>query len=120
MNKIINLTQHDVTPEMILDDVVEPFDKARVQHLLTFDDVPNAIHMEMHAHELVRIAEDADCKIALIGGAPFFMAPLEKALKMAGIKPIYAFSKRVSSEVVQPDGSVVKTNVFKCVGYVGL
>lgn len=55
---------------------------------------------------------------AMIGGAPYLMAPLEAELKKLGIEPVYAFSERVSEETVQADGTVVKTNVFKHVGFV--
>lgn len=56
----------------------------------------------------------------MIGGAPFFMSYLEKALEQAKITPVYAFSERVSVDVEKEDGSVVKTAVFKHLGFVGL
>ena len=55
---------------------------------------------------------------AMIGGAPYLMPALEKELIALGIEPVYSFSERVSEETVQADGSVVKTNVFKHVGFV--
>jgi hypothetical protein len=54
---------------------------------------------------------------AMIGGAPWMMAALESALLDAYITPLYAFSVRESVEIAQPDGSVVKTAVFKHVGF---
>lgn len=54
----------------------------------------------------------------MVGGAPFFMAPLEAALRAVNIIPVYAFSKRESVEEKQPDGSVKKTQVFKHAGFV--
>lgn len=50
---------------------------------------------------------------ALLGGAPFFMSALENAFYELGVPSVYAFSKRVSVEEVQPDGTVRKTNVFR-------
>lgn len=57
---------------------------------------------------------------AMIGGAPYLMAPLEIALRDVGIRPLYAFSVRASVEKTRPDGSVEKINVFKHGGFVGL
>jgi len=54
----------------------------------------------------------------MIGGAPYFMGALESALLEAGVEPVYAFSRRVSEEMIQPDGSVRKVGVFRHVGFV--
>lgn len=56
----------------------------------------------------------------MIGGAPFLMPVLDKALRNYGHRPIYAFSKRESVEKTNPDGTVVKTSVFKHAGFVEL
>jgi len=45
------------------------------------------------------------------------MGALERALQKRGIKPLYAFSERVSVEKVI-DCVVVKTNEFKHMGFV--
>jgi hypothetical protein len=57
-------------------------------------------------------------KFAMIGGAPYLMAPLESALRAHGITPVYAFSVRESVDQVQPDGSVRKVAVFRHAGFV--
>ena len=54
----------------------------------------------------------------MIGGAPYLMAPLEKELRGWGLVPVYAFSVRESTEVVQDDGSVRKVNTFRHAGWV--
>ena len=54
----------------------------------------------------------------MIGGAPFFMSALERALLDVGITPLYAFSIRESVEKAAEDGTVTKINVFKHVGFV--
>lgn len=54
----------------------------------------------------------------MLGGAPFLMAPLERAFVEAGWRVLYAFSRRESVEEPQPDGSVRKTAVFKHIGFV--
>lgn len=55
---------------------------------------------------------------AMIGGAPFLMPALEKALRTKGILPVYAFSQRESVEEIMEDGTVRKTAVFKHRGFV--
>ena len=54
---------------------------------------------------------------AMIGGAPYLMAELEKALWNRGIEPVYSFSERKSVET-EKDGVVTKVNVFEHVGFV--
>lgn len=115
---MINLTQHTATPEQAADGVIEPADKATVQAALTFDAIPSVEEMAARAALLAAIAKDSGAASAMIGGAPFFMSALERALTAAGIKPAYAFSQRDSAETIREDGSVVKTNVFKHVGFV--
>ena len=55
---------------------------------------------------------------AMIGGAPYLMAELEKELWHLGIEPVYAFSRRESVETVGENGEVTKTAVFKHIGFV--
>ena len=55
----------------------------------------------------------------MIGGAPYLIASLHDALVGRDIQPLYAFSKRVSVEKKE-GGEVIKTSVFKHVGFVGL
>ena len=116
--KILNLTQHPATTEQVEAGVIEPTDKAAVQQVLTFDTIPSAAEMERRAYVLAYIAAQSGCKKAMIGGAPFFMSTLEKALAQNGIHPVYAFSQRESVETIKEDGTVVKSAVFRHVGFV--
>jgi len=120
MDKILNLTQHKATPDQIKAGVVEPSDKGAVQDLLTFKELPTAGEIREKAEKISKIAE-GQCPSGkvMIGGAPYLMGPLEKALKDKGLVPLYAFSERESVEVALPDGSVKKTFVFKHLGFVG-
>jgi hypothetical protein len=115
---IINLTQHTATPEQAALGVVEPADKHAVQQLLTFDEPPTESEILYRAEKLAELAAASGCHTALIGGAPYFMAPLERALRAHGLRPVYAFSKRVSEEIHRPDGSVEKRQIFKHAGFV--
>ena len=119
MTQILNLTQHDATPDQIAAGVVEPADKAEIRKVITFDDLPSREHLLATADLLAGLAERMEMSAAMIGGAPFFMGPLERALRARGIVPLYAFSKREASIYThRPDGSVGKTQVFRHVGFV--
>lgn len=136
---MVNLTQHALTKEQYIYNneeltVVTYKPYAEVQNdiveFLTFNKIPTkeeilkrADLLAIIASNTIRQAEDlseipATRKYALIGGAPYLMGPLEKALKEKGIQPLYAFSKRVSVETTQPDGSVLKTAKFVHEGYI--
>lgn len=117
---IINLTQHAATPEQIAAGVVELDDSKRkcVSALLTFTTPPTRSEMLDRADQIVSFAFASGCAQAMIGGAPFFMATLERALQNKAIAPVYAFSERKSVETVNSDGSVTKTAIFTHAGFV--
>lgn len=116
---ILNLTQHNTSPAQVEAGVVEPEDKQTIKNLLTFDELPTQELLTQRASALAQIAIASDCQAVMIGGAPFFMAPLERALCEVGIRPMYAFSLRRSVDQAQPDGSVRKVAVFDHLGFVG-
>ena len=115
---ILNLTQHVATAEQVAAGVVEPTDKAAVQALLTFEELPTSDQVWAAANAITEIAVKSGASAVMIGGAPFFMGPLELSLTARGIRPLYAFSKREAADVPQSDGSVRKTQVFRHVGFV--
>lgn len=115
---ILNMTQHDSTPEQGAQGVVEPEDKAAVRSLLTFTTIPSKEEVVERAEKLADAAFHAGAEAAMIGGAPYLMSALERALKAKGVKPLYAFSVRESADVTQPDGSVRKVAVFRHAGFV--
>lgn len=125
---MLNLTQHDATPEQLAAGVVEPSGptKAAIRELLTFpavdsdslDGIPTAADIESAAEVLAIRAEEEGATKVMIGGAPYLMAPLQRALLSAGIIPYYAFSVRESIEESQPDGSVRKTTTFRHLGFI--
>lgn len=135
---IVNLTQHLATPEQRDAGVIDllPEERARLQDLLTFDEIPSPDEMRRRAASIARLAEQcpnpgcswetlADGERhypptvrageAMIGGAPFFMTYLEDALRRSGVTPLYAFTRRVSVE----EGGV-KKSVFRHEGFVGV
>lgn len=115
---MLNLTQHPATSEQLEAGVVEPFSKEEVQRLLTFESRPCSEIIRARAAELVARAMGEGAVTAMIGGAPFFMGPLERALAEAGVTPYYAFSVRESTEVPDGAGGVRKTMVFRHAGFV--
>ena len=118
--KILNLTQHKATKEQKAAGVVEPPSsiKTEITNSLTFNKKPTRKEINQRAEKLTLIADLMHFKYVMIGGAPFSMAPLEAALKAKGIKPLYAFSKRVSTEIELPDGSIEKQTIFKHEGFI--
>ncbi len=88
--------------------------------LLTFETIPTWVGVELRARAIVDLLETEYPFVnqAMIGGAPYLMAPLERELLANGVKPMYAFSIRESVEHVGSDGSVKKVSVFRHVGFV--
>lgn len=120
MSHIINLTQHQATPEQRAAGVVD-FDEpylSRLRQALTFEDLPDDEEVYQRAVAIAEMAESSGCSHAMLGGAPFLMAPLEREVAHRMIEPLYAFSARVSIEEAQPDGSVCKVAVFRHLGFV--
>lgn len=117
--KILNLTQHKATPEQVDAGVVglNEWDKRNLIKFLTFDEIPSQSDLEQRATSIVSLVSEWNDGV-MIGGAPYLMASLEKALINAYFTPMYAFSKRESVEEVQPDGSTKKTAVFRHLGFV--
>ncbi|AJE23878.1 hypothetical protein [Azotobacter chroococcum] len=127
---IVNLTQHPASPEQLAAGVYDLAGEelALLKGLLTFDEIPSKEEIEAMAADLAELAMlgaapgDDDGNViptaAMIGGAPFLMGALERALTACAVRPLYAFSRRESVEEVQPDGSVRKTAVFLHQGFV--
>ena len=120
MNKRVNLTQHPATPEQIEAGVFDLTgdNLGHLKCLLTFDEPPFEVVLRNRAIDIAALAYRSGAQTAMIGGAPFLMAPLERRLIELDIYPMYAFSKRESVEMVQDDGSVRKIAVFKHVEFV--
>ena len=137
---ILNLTMHQATPEQIEAGVYNPLQPEAIKEALTFNTLPSKQEIEVKALTLSAIAaeevywqllktrakseEQLDIESqmlgmqVMVGGAPYLMPYLEKALKDVNLKAVYAFSKRESVETVMEDGSVKKTAVFKHLGFV--
>lgn len=117
---LINLTQHSLTTEQLKDAVEVGTDvRDEVVKLITFNGLPTAGEIKGNASRLAEICRDMHASHAVIGGAPYFMGPLEQALRKAGIVPLYAFTERVAVEVTNPEtGEVTKTSKFNFAGWI--
>lgn len=117
---MLNLTQHNATPEQVAQGVVElPSDvKEELKKLLTFNTLEETMELTERAYKIAQIAKEHGAERVMIGGAPFFMPALESMLALGDISAHYAFSQREVVETTLPDGSVEKKAIFKHVGFV--
>ena len=116
---ILNFTQHAATAEQVAAGVIDlmQHDLASLKALLNFVGLPTADEIYERAYAIAALAENLFAETVMVGGAPFLMPVLQKALQMRGITVLYAFSERVSVEKIV-NGVVVKTNEFKHIGFV--
>jgi hypothetical protein len=117
--EILNLTQHPATREQREAGVIDLKDEARkeLSDLLTFDEIPDHTELKDRAYAIASTLA-AGYSYCMIGGAPFFMRYMEDALIQQGRKPLYAFSRRESVERKDYSGKVIKTAVFRHLGFV--
>lgn len=130
MNVILNLTQHVATHEQVAQGVVDlnKEDKALLVNLLTVEEAPSQAEIEERCNGIALLADAIMATISppdqatptqcMIGGAPWMMSELERALRGQSINPVYSFSRRESVEMTLPDGTVEKTMVFRHAGWV--
>lgn len=127
---IINLTQHPATPEQLKAGVVDltKENKLILISLLTVEKLPSSKEIKVRCEGIARLcvsngisgvySNDQHPEAAMIGGAPWMMATLEKELSNYGVPAVYAFSIRESVEEIQPDGTIKKVSIFKHAGFV--
>jgi hypothetical protein len=122
MSKIMNFTQHTPTAEQREAGVYDPERIGEIRELLTFDEIPDQEEISYRAMVLANIAaresKKTGAKQVMIGGAPYLMPLLHLYLEKRGLVPVYAFSKRISEETVNPDGTVTKKQIFRHIGFV--
>ncbi len=106
---------HKSTREQGVDDF-EGSQLSTLKSFLLFEEIPTKEEILQKAQEIAFMAEGYSA--AMIGGAPYLMAPLQEALKKKGIKTLFSFSKRVSEEIQTPNGEVKKVITFKHLGFV--
>lgn len=121
---ILNLTQHSATPDQIAAGVVDPPADlhAQVRAALTFTELPAAEMLRAAARTLSRLArQGADLTggdLVMVGGPGWLMPVLAARLRLEGLEPVHAFSRRESAEEKQADGSIRKVAVFRHLGFV--
>ena len=127
---ILNLTQHNASPEQLKAGVIDMTmagQPTELKELLTFDNLPSREDVNDRAKKIADWAEmeiycsgghsgdNFKINAVMIGGAPFLMAPLVKQFRKKGIRTLFAFSKRVSEEDPKTGR---KISVFKHEGFV--
>lgn len=117
--RIFNCTQHQPTADQIAEGV-EPAD-ATIGKAITFS--PSQVSFsqlklsaEQVVERLLELGARKDSRV-MIGGAPYFMSALERALLEAGMCPMYALSERISVDTLQNDGTMPKSVVFRHEGF---
>lgn len=96
-----------------------PADKiGTLKQALTFTAPPSQSEIAERAEIIAAIAASEQTAMAMIGGAPYLMGALESCLKAKGIAPVYSFTERQSVETTDDNGNVVKTAVFRHIGFV--
>ncbi|MDO4467866.1 MAG: hypothetical protein Q4C49_12820 [Bacillota bacterium] len=115
---MLNLTQHNLTPNQILDGVIEPEDKEYIRSLLTIDHIPSEEELISIAQKISDYAASLNASSAMIGGAMYLMPYLVFELNKRNIEAYYSFSKRVSRDILQEDGTVKKEIFFNHSGFV--
>ena len=142
MEYIINLTQHPATKEQRDAGVIDlpPEEQKVLRGWLTFDDLPSRQVIRERAYQVAYLAakevrrrepdggegtiNNPEITRCMIGGAPYLMGPLEKAvngMQFGGgaLRAVYAFSAREGEkDIVQKDGSVKKVVIFRHLGFV--
>jgi len=121
---ILNLTQHNSTPEQIEQLVFEPKNKRKVQEFLTFNELPTRRDIFLRSAKLVDIVLEEKKEIqffdVMIGGALFLMSTLEHDLLNNNFTPVYSFSKRITSEIINRNKEIEKISIFKHIGFISI
>ena len=114
--KIINLTQHTATKEQISQGVVD-LPQEKQNELKSLLNCSWGDDLELKAQRIVALIDGLPQRNAMIGGAPYLMGYLERALANERKNPLYSFSERVSTEKVLEDGTIQKVSSFNHVGF---
>lgn len=125
---ILNITQHSASKEQLEAGVIDCPAKVfkKIKELLTFNTLPTAKDLDERSVEIAMLVDEvvsfhdgyANVDAVMIGGAGFFICPLVNALKIYGFKTVQAFSLRESVESTNANGEVVKTSIFRHIGFV--
>ena len=140
---IVNLTQHAATAEQKEVGVCDLSGDQLVslKKLLTFNEIPSKEEIRKRAIDISALAyRSVECGAcgriggycgdsctgasnwfnctAMIGGAGYLLPALTDELKALGFEVVQSFTKREVVETTSPAGEVVKTAVFRHVGFV--
>lgn len=121
--KAIWASAHEIQPEM-LDDLQKDYDVVflKKENPSLWEELTN-LQIDSNRSQLAGRLMNLSKQSVLVqpAGDPAFQAELGMQLQRRpdlGVKLIYAFSKRVSVDIPQEDGSVKKISTFKFEGWV--
>lgn len=122
----VNLTQHKPTEEQLSDGMFTPPEHSRIKELLNVtygtSDEDYQDNLDRQAKEILTIVEDMPVTWQVpvsyvVGGHPSLVSRLAELLTRHGYRVVVSFSDRVSVETMNDNGEVVKTSVFKHIGF---
>ena len=120
---ILNLTLYPATPTHGIVEL-DLADASILQEALAFKTLPTQADLEARAETIAWLAGTrlarAKAPCAIIGGAPYLMAPLERALLRKGITPLHAFTVCELVSEVLPDGSTREVSSLRHGGFVSV
>lgn len=111
--RILNLTQHSLTPTQVQQGAFEPSneDKVLIAKLLTVEELVSPQQLLEKALSLLEIASKYEFDYLLVGGMHSLINILSLTALYADVETCQAFSKRTVEEKTI-DGTVTKKTVF--------
>lgn len=118
MAKFFNVTNHNLTSEQIAD-IKNKFNIDEVVDLNPGEVDPEASSAQVnnHATNIIANGNFSLGDVAMVQTEQTLVFCLVSALQELGVRCVVATTRRESAEKTLPDGSVVKTNVFKHVRF---
>jgi hypothetical protein len=118
MAKFFNITNHSLTSEQIAD-IKNKFNIDEVVDLNPGEVDPQASSAQVNnlATNLIANGNFSLGDVAMVQTEQTLVFCLVSALQQIGVRCVVATTRRESAEKVLPDGSIIKTNVFRHVRF---
>lgn len=125
MRKVLNITNHELTKDQIVDlRATLGVQEEDIQQLT--DDLKqkfSAVKIETyqrHLEEIINYAKNhlVSGDVAIVQGQMGYTYRIIQELKNYGVMCVFSFTDRVSTETQKEDGSVEKTSVFKHIQFI--
>lgn len=125
MRKAINITNHELTKDQIVDlratlgvqeeDILQLSDDLKQK----FSNVKIETY-QRHLEEIINYAKRnlVSGDVAIVQGQVGYTYRIVQELKLYGVMCVFSFTDRVSTETQKEDGTIEKTNVFKHIQFI--